>query len=77
MEMVATLSLDQVAARLGVSRKTLLRRIAETGLAFTRPGRTFVFTEAPASTLARTASMILVARASSALDVRAFSRTWI
>src|SRR5215471_5249243 len=39
------LSLDEVAARLRVSRRTLKRRIAETGLAFARPGRTVVFTE--------------------------------
>ena len=44
--MTAEFTFDEVAARLRVSRRTLQRRIAETGLAFARPGRSYLFTEA-------------------------------
>ena len=36
---------DEVAARLRISRSTLRRRIKESGLAFPRPGRSYLFTE--------------------------------
>ena len=44
---MAELTFDEatVAARLRISRKTLRRRIKETGLAFIKPGRAYVFTE--------------------------------
>ncbi len=35
----------EVAARLRISARTLRRRISESGLAFARPGRSYLFTE--------------------------------
>jgi excisionase family DNA binding protein len=40
-----TLTVRDVAERLGVSERTVLRRIEESGLAFARPGRSYVFDE--------------------------------
>jgi len=43
---MAEFTLDEVAARLHISRRTLQRRMKETGLAFIRPGRSsYLFTE--------------------------------
>src|SRR6516162_4498574 len=39
------LTLDEVATRLGVSARTVLRRINESGIDFLRPGRSYRFTE--------------------------------
>ena len=39
------LTFDEVAARLRISRRTLHKRIKESGLAFIKPGRSYVFTE--------------------------------
>src|SRR5215471_15018917 len=39
------LTLAEVAVRLGVSRRTLRRRIVESGLAFPKPGRSYVLNE--------------------------------
>lgn len=42
---MAELTFDEVADRLRISGTTLRRRIKETGLAFARPGRSYLFTE--------------------------------